>query len=69
MKPNSTCKETSNSHMHVVSSKNIFLKVMPGKIFCEFQGFFLNGLTPLKIPTNFQNWFIPEFLIQNPFQF
>jgi hypothetical protein len=67
--PNSTCKETSNSPMQVVSSKIIFLKVFSGKNFGEFWGVFLNGLMPLKIQTNFQNWFSPEFLIQNPFRF
>jgi hypothetical protein len=45
------------------------LKVFSGKNFGEFWGVFLNGLMPLKIQTNFQNWFSPEFLIQNPFRF
>jgi hypothetical protein len=63
---NSTCKETSNSHMQVVSSKFILLKVWPRYNFNEFMRFLSIGLNPFKIQTNFKLDLTLEFIIHNP---
>jgi hypothetical protein len=49
--------------MQVVSYKFIFLKAWPRDNFDEFIEFFLKGLNPFKIQTNFKLDLFLEFII------